>query len=217
MIEKLENRLFMDAAITGGPGHAGILVDVHDPSGKITGTVNIDFYAAGYFGEMPGTDGSSGGGDPLTGADGRIRVVFNPGQTVQSTMGTISPDRIIHGGLQGDLRIADWIKKETDPAGGGNGTIDLNAIALENTTFEMRVNACWGFSTYFVWDTNCYMFADKAVQLESGYPFEPDSCTWDGLQKDLTAAQNWLKKHPVRKVLPVFESLVKTAIKQAQQ
>lgn len=205
LIEKLENRLFWDAAVTGAPGHAGILVDVHDQYGRITGTVNLDYYAKGYFGEENGTDGSSDGGDPVTGSDGRIRVVFNPGQTVQSTMGTISPHRIISGGIQGDLRIADFIKKETDPAGGGNGTIDLNAIALEKNSLEMRVDACWAFSTYFVWDTNCYRFADRLVQLESNCPeIDGTSCTWDGLINDVITAQNWLKNHPLRKILPIL-------------
>ena len=207
MIEKLENRRLMDAAITGGSGHAGILVDVHNVNGAIVGTANIDYHAPGWF------DNGQGNGNPLTGADGLITVSYNPGQTVQSQMGTVNPDRIIHGGIAGDLRIAAWLKRETDPSGGQNGTIDLDALALANQSVTFCTNACWTFATYFVWDTNCYMFADEAIRQESGYPMEADSCTWDGLMNDLTAAQKWLKTHPVRKVLPVRYDMKVSAIK----
>lgn len=214
MVEKLENRLFMDAAITGGPGHAGFVVDVRNENGAIIGVMAIDYYAAGFFGENPGTDGSSDGGDPVTGSTGRIRVDYTPNTTVQQRVGTINPNAIIKGDAAADERVEQFIEDVT------NNFVNFDEIAGNGENYEDRVNAYGDYETYYVWDENCYHFADKLLSLEANTTFG-DSSTWEGLQADLVSAQKYLHNQTriFRKPLPVFESVVKTVkdIKEAQQ
>src|SRR5438067_197247 len=89
--ESLESRRLLNGAITGGPGHAGYAVDVHGPNGAVVGVVQVDYYAAGYFGETAGTEGSSG--NPITGAQGRLMIVYTPNTSINQMFHN-QPERI---------------------------------------------------------------------------------------------------------------------------
>lgn len=201
----------MDGAITGGDGHAGFLVDVRGKDGSIVGVMAIDYYAAGYLGETPGTDGSSDGGNPLTGSTGRIKVDYTPDTTVQKRMGTNNPGAIIKGDAAADRLVADYVKDVT------NNFINFDEIAAKDEPYEDRENAYGDYETYYVWDENCYNFADKLLSLEAGTQFG-DSSTWEGLQSDLRSAQQWIKAHLKFKMFAdSFKVFSSTEIKATQQ
>ena len=198
-VETLERRQLMDGAITGGPGHAGFVVDIRDKSGVITGVLAVDFYAAGYMGETPGTGGSSDGGDPITGSQGRIMAVYTPGTTVRQRMGSVHPDYIIEGGMAGDQRVAQYIRDVTD------GVIDPSSYAGADKASATRTDATGIFDTYYVWDINCYTFANELMEREGGVDVGWP-CSWDGLTENLGKEKKAMRKRllPAVYECPIF-------------
>lgn len=210
-VETLERRQFMDGAITGGPGHAGFLVDIRDRDGNITGVLAVDYYAAGYMGETPGTDGSCDDscGDPVRGAQGRVMGVYTPGTTVQQRMGTVHPDYIIQGGIAGDQRVARYIRDITDCM------IDPSSYADDTTSSETRCDATGIFATYYVWDVNCYTFSNELMEqaggVNAGWP-----CTWDGLTENLGTVKTYMRKRLLSAIQekPLFSKMHNIEISQ---
>lgn len=150
-IESLESRSLCNAYITGGPGHAGIAVDVHDENGKVVGNLCVDFYASGYFGETPGTDGQSSG-NVITGDQGRFLYTYNP------TPFRVTGQTVIPGNAVDDARLAEYIRR----LGGPNAA----TLAMLNQYLSCRVDANSDFATYTVGSNNCFSFVGACINAE---------------------------------------------------
>lgn len=151
-IQQLENRTLFDAYVTGGPGHAGIAVDVRDHTGAVVGWEGVDYYCAGYYGETPGTDGMSCG-NAVTGGVGRMMYSYTLGQ--YRPTGQI----VIKGNKIQDARLSKFI----NIIGGPNAAL-LADIGEANTGTRVDVlNYEWSLYTAAV--HNCYAFTGYCINI----------------------------------------------------
>lgn len=156
-IEWLEGRRLFAMVLTGGPGHTGVAVDVRNPDGSVAGVLYVDYYAAGFFGETAGTEGSSSG-NVVTGTQGRLSYSYIPGRSVSSAQDGV----VIPGDAAADARVAEMIRL----ANGPNAAV--LAMSGERVT-EVRVDAAdvpgEAFSNYRVTQCNCYRFSSHAIEV----------------------------------------------------
>jgi hypothetical protein len=152
--------------VYGGPGHAGTMIDVHNPDGSVAGILQVDYYCIGYMGETPGTGGQSSG-NAYTGDQGRIGWSYTPGLTVDSRVGL--QDKIdttpAEDKAAGDAVAAAGGPDPVQLAGNGKAASGrTNANNVDNPT---RGGSDY-FGTYVAGDRNCMSFCIYIMNRATG-------------------------------------------------